>query len=587
MCHTSATMTEVEIQTERVDDVPLLIHQQQRMGIPEVLDEVIHPHGNRQGMSMGWLAAGWMSYILSEADHRMSEVEPWAAERMEALKALLPGLSGENDFTDDRLADVLRWLSDDEYWAEIEAQLGRRLIRVYDLERSPIRLDSTTAAVYHDAEGNTLFRHGHSKDHRPDLRQFKVMLGALDPMGMPLATLVVAGNESDDGLYVPAIERARPVVGQGGRLYIGDAKIGALATRAFVQAGEDYYLTPLARTGKVPELMLALLKPVWEKKQRVQRIYAPSTDDSNDPDCKPRLLALGYETTRQQEAQVEGETIAWQERVLIVYSPSSARRARRGLAERLDRAERALLALTPPPGRGKRQWDDLEALQGAAEAILKKHRVEGLLAVDYQEEMKRRTVRKYRDRPARTEEQVRYVVQVTRHQAAIRATRRLMGWRLYVSNAPAEELSLTEAVWAHRGAPYIERDFRRLKGHPLGIRPLYVQREDHAKGMVRLLSLALRVLTLVEHVVRRQLQAVGETLSGLYAGNPKRRTGRPTTERLLKAFRGITLTIVQLPDQTIRHITPLSGLQRRILALLGLSAATYENLALPVHPIPP
>jgi len=76
-------------------------------------------------------------------------------------------------------------------------------------------------------------------------------------------------------------------------------------------------------------------------------------------------------------------------------------------------------------------------------------------------------------------------------------------------------------------------------------------------------------------------------LSGLYAGNPKRRTARPTTERLLKAFRGITLTIVQLPEQMIRHITPLSELQRRILAFLGLSAATYENLALPAHSIPP
>jgi transposase len=55
----------------------------------------------------------------------------------------------------------------------------------------------------------------------------------------------------------------------------------------------------------------------------------------------------------------------------ITYSPSLARPARRGLAERLDRAERALLALTPPPDRGKRRWTDLEALQGAAEAILR------------------------------------------------------------------------------------------------------------------------------------------------------------------------------------------------------------------------
>ena len=353
MCHTLATMTGIEIQTERVDDIPLLIRQQHKMGIPEVLDNVLHPHGNRQGLSMGWLTAGWMSYILSEADHRMSEVESWAMERTETLTALLPGMVGENGFADDRLADVLRWLSDDKCWADIEGKLGARLIRVYDLKRSPIRLDSTAAAVYHDTEGNTLFRHGHSKDHRPDgsaelaevLPQFKVMLATLDPMGMPLATLVVGGNEDDDGLYVPAIKRARPVVGKGGGLYVGDAKMGALATRAFVQEGGDFYLTPLARTGKVPELLLSLLKPMWEKKQRVQRIYAPSVEGWGDSEGKPKLLALGYESTREQEAQVEGKTITWQERVLVVYTPSLARRARRGLAERLDRVEQALLAL--------------------------------------------------------------------------------------------------------------------------------------------------------------------------------------------------------------------------------------------------
>lgn len=241
-------MAEVEIYNERIDDVPLLVYQQREMDIPEVLNQVIEPHGNRQGLSVGWLTTGWLSYILSEADHRMSEVEPWAEDQIQTLAVLLPEPIRAKDFTDDRLADVLRWLSDDQTWEEVETQPGQRLIRVYDLKGGPIRLDSTTAAVYHDTEGNTLFRHGHSKDHRPDLAQFKVMLGALDPLGMPLATLVVAGNDADDGLYVPAIIRTRQVVGQGGRLYIGDAKMGALATRSFVQAGGDYYLTPLART---------------------------------------------------------------------------------------------------------------------------------------------------------------------------------------------------------------------------------------------------------------------------------------------------------------------------------------------------
>jgi transposase len=363
--------------------------------------------------------------------------------------------------------------------------------------------------------------------------------------------------------------------------------MGALGTRAFVQASEDYYLMPLARTGKVPELLQELLQPVWEKEQPLECVYAPDAEGLDRTKKKRKRLALAYEATRLQEAEVEGQTLSWQERVLVVYSSLRAQQARRGLAERLERAEKALLALTPPPGRGKRQWDDLDALQQAAQAILKKRRVQGLLQIGYRKEVKQRTIRKYGDRPARTEEQVRYVIQVDRDPAALHAARRLMGWRLYVTNAPCEVLPLTEAIWTYRGAPYIERDFGRFKGHPLGIRPLYVRREDHAKGLVRVLSLALRVLTVVEHVVRQQLLNAGEMLSGLYAGNPKRQTARPTTERLLRAFRGITLTIVQLPNQSIRHITPLSELQRRILALLGLSNSIYENLALPLDPIPP
>ncbi len=577
-------MAEVEIRTERVDDLPLLIHQQQRMGIPEVLNQVIHPHGNREGLSVGWLITAWLSYILSEADHRMSAVEPWAEDHLQTLQALLPEPVRVKDFTDDRLADVLRYLSDDEIWEEVETQLGKRLIRVYNLDREPVRLDSTTVAVYHDEEGNTLFRHGHSKDHRPDLAQFKVMLGTLDPLGMPLATLVVAGNEADDGLYGPAIARSRSVVGQGGRLYVGDSKMAALATRALVQAGGDYYLMPLPQTGEAPQWLEELLAQVWAKEQSLQPIPAP---ESEATESQRDLLALGFETTRRQAAEVDGQGVLWEERLLVVYSPTLARQARRGLEARLKRAEQELVALTPPRGRGRRQWEDLEALQAAVQRILKQRGVEGLLEVTYMREVERRPIRQYGDRPARVEERVRYVVQVRRNGEALRAARRRLGWRLYATNAPPEVLSLPQAVWVYRGAPRIERNFSRLKGRPLGIRPLYVQREDHAQGMVRLLSLGLRVLTLVEYVVREALQAAGKRLRGLYAGNPKRETARPTTERLLKAFHGITLSIVRLPERTIRHVTPLSALQRRILELLGLPASIYEDLALPVDPIPP
>jgi transposase len=289
-------MTEIRVYTEKVDDIPLLFSFMQQMDIQRILDNIVTTHGNRQGLSVGWLTTAWLSYILSESDHRMMEVESWAGKHVEILSFLLPQPVNVKDFTDDRLADVLEYLSQDSVWEEVENQLGRHLVSVYDLQGEPVRLDSTTASVYHDTEGNegnVLFRHGYSKDHRPDLPQFKVMLGALDPMGLPLATLLLAGNEGDDGLYIPAIIRSRQILGMGGRLYVGDSKMSALDTRAFIHAGGDYYLTPLSGVGDVPELMEELLKPVWNRQAQaslhslhsLQLVY-PTTEKDEKKDEK-------------------------------------------------------------------------------------------------------------------------------------------------------------------------------------------------------------------------------------------------------------------------------------------------------------
>ena len=203
----------ISIRNERVDDIPLLLHVQQEMGICEVIDDILMPHGNRCGLSFGWLTTVWLSYILSEADHRMCNVESWAGEHLMTLQKLLPQDVCQKDFTDDRLADVLKEFSDDLAWEQIETLLGQRLVRVYNLHVEPVRLDSTSVSVYHEMDGTELFRLGHSKDHRPDLPQFKVMLATLDPLGLPLTTLILAGNEGDDGLYLPAIKQAKEIVG--------------------------------------------------------------------------------------------------------------------------------------------------------------------------------------------------------------------------------------------------------------------------------------------------------------------------------------------------------------------------------------
>jgi len=136
---------------------------------------------------------------------------------------------------------------------------------------------------------------------------------------------------------------------------------------------------------------------------------------------------------------------------------------------------------------------------------------------------------------------------------------------------------------AYRSEYQVERSLGRLKGRPLSLRLMSVQRDDHATGLRRLVSIALRVLTLLECVVRRQLAAAGETFSGLDAGNSQRETARPTAERLLEAFPEVTLTVMEGMDHVYRHLPALSPLQERILELLGFSSRVYRRLCTVSH----
>jgi hypothetical protein len=82
-----------------------------------------------------------------------------------------------------------------------------------------------------------------------------------------------------------------------------------------------------------------------------------------------------------------------------------------------------------------------------------------------------------------------------------------------------------------------------------------------------------------ECFVRRQLHAEGERLAGLYPGNPTRATARQTTEMMLRAFDGVTLTVLKPAGAVGVYLTSLSAVQQRALHLLRLSPEIYLSLA--------
>jgi transposase len=550
---------------ERVDDIPLLLHQMQHLGLAQLIDKHLLPHGNRQGLSYGGLACVWLTHILSQADHCMNHVRTWAKSRSQTLQAFLTQPLQETDCTDDRLADLLRVLSNDEDWEALQTDLNQRTLTVYDLPTKVVRLDATTVSVDTTPEG--LFLCGHSKDHRPDVPQVKIMMATLDPLAMPLVTQVLPGNSADDPLYLPAVEQVRKSLHKRGLIYVGDCKMAAKDTRVGIASGQDFYLCPLPAVQMPPEEIALHLKDVLEGRQLLHNV------ERIDAKGESKLLASGYEWTQPQQA----DTFCWQERRLLIRSLAFAEAAERALDVRLAKAQQQLNALLVS-GKGRRIPGDVFCAQEAVDAVFSRHQVQGLLHVSLQVQTSERSIRGYAGKPDRIERDEHITLLCEVNDLAVARAKALLGWRVFVTNAPCEQLNLCEAVLMYREEYRIEHGFARLKGHPLSLSPLYVQREDHAKGLIRLLSLGLRILTLLEFVVRRRLAQDPKPLLGLYAGNPKRATLMPTAERLLEAFKDITLLLLPHSGQDVRYLTPLTGLQERILELLGASTEVYTRL---------
>jgi len=558
--------------TERVDDIPVLTASAERMGLPELLDEHFTPHGNWQGISPGKMLTGWLVHILSEADHRLNHAQDWAAKRLETLRYSLGAELNALDFSDDRLAVGLDLLSDDEGWAEFETDLNRRIIRVYDLKRKCVRIDTTTASGYWQVTEDGLFQFGHSKDHRPDLTQLKVVLATLDPLAMPVATLVVSGEKADDPLYIPAIDQVRKGLDCRGLLYIGDCKMMSFGTRTHIAAGKDLYLGPFSSIQISQYALDTYLEPVWSGQQALTEVERQGTNG------KLEKIAEGFELCLTQTATVADEEISWNERHLVIRSLAHAKAATEALLSRIERAQSAIHALSERK-QGKELILDATVLDQMAEAIMEKYEVVGLLQFQVTEQVQERYLRKYKNRSAETRIERQLLITATKDEVAIQKAIRRLGWRVYGTNAPKDELTIEQAVLAYREEYLVEHCFGRLKGKALSLTPMYLQDDQRATGLTRLLSIGLRVLTLLEHVARCHLAEKNEKLSGLYAGNPTRATNRPTTEAMLQAFKDIFLNFITVGGQTYRHVSPLSSLQQRILTLLDLPNSIYTNLA--------
>ncbi|MFC1960616.1 IS1634 family transposase [Chloroflexota bacterium] len=550
------------ITSEQINDVPLLLGIMADMNIQDLIDEQVQPHGAWQGISVGTLVMIWLSYMLTEQDHRMVMVREWVEARQQTFNELLGVNLRDTDCTDDRLANVLSMLGDPDTQAALDQSMLQRWVSVYELPTKTMRLDSTSASVYHKMKDPmSLLQLGHSKDHRPDLAQFKIMLATLDPLGLPITCQVVGGQRADDGLYVPAYDAACTVLGHSNVLVVGDSKMGSMSTRGHLVAQGSTYLCSYNPVGSRAE------RASWVEAALARSEHWQRVEQTDEVTGEVHLSALLDEWSREQKwTDPHGQVWTWTERVLVVRSEAmqagltrKRQQALSSLCEKLTRFQR-------PPGRGRKRYRSEADLRAQIDKLLADSGFEHLLQV----ELALETL------PDGSERWI--VASFALDWRAWQALVARLGWQVLVTNTTAQHYTAQALVQAYRQQIIPEYAFSRLKSRYLNIRPLYIRDEQRIVGLTWLLMLALRVLTLTEYRLRTALAQHNEALVGLNPASRTQSTRRPTTERVLQAFQNITLTVLH-DVHPQRHVPPLSNTQRHVLELLQLPLDLYSRLA--------
>ena len=585
---------------ESIGDIPLIIGFCKRIKLSSMIDKLFLTHGNQKGLSNGQLVIGWIAHILTENNHCKSPVEEWSKNHKNLLQALLENEITITDFEDCRLSRLLEKFADNDLWHSLEEAFYKDSFCALELDISApkefkensltkdgisktIKIDSTTAYGHHEVIENGIMQKGWSKDHRPDLPQLKIMVAVEGKTGIQIASDILPGNENDDLLYLPIIERTRTIVDTTNCLMCGDCKMSALNTRANIAKNKEFYLVPMQMSTEKIRLEFAnLVDRIVDGKQEALLINETFIEKNI---TKNRIIGAGYEIEKTPSHLDADKVFDWTERWLIIRSVEHANKEIKKFEDKLKNFENDLIKLTSklhasPEAAEKELWSKIEEK-------LKSDKISNLFKVETKIVIEEKHHQRSEKRNGKVRngsykiDKYRCVSIVTINLEKATNMKYKLGWRLYVTNAEKKHLTFDSAYRFYRKTMYvIEVGFHILKDD-IKISPLFVRNQDQIIGLTRLLMLALKILTLMTAELRSNMKKEKVILEGLYAGQPKRQHPFPTAQSILQYFsrQNIALIGIKIDEEWKWDITSLTDQCRFILKLLRIPESYYENLA--------
>jgi transposase len=570
----------METKIETIGGLPLISSLLKKLDIRNLINEHYKLHGNWSGSDKGLIVSIWIVYILSRCDHRLSVMEDWVSEHELILGQEFGQKIEIKDFTDDRLGKILDEFSVSERWDPFELSVNQQMLRVYEIQGGTIQLDATIGQSFGQVVEDGLLQAGYSKQFRRDLPQFKTMLANLGNENIPLGSITVSGDKSDDELYIPIIKLAKQNFAKNGLLWQGDKKMSSIATRHHIVCCEDYYLSPLSEVQVSKARLCAdYLVDFFLDDQILSSVPSPKTTDLGDVSVE---IAYGFE----KKVQVEHLGRVWTERRLVVRSVAYAAGQEKLLRSKVAKAVAAIERLNQRV-QGKKVLKNEPDLVAFYQGIVQKYAVEGLLNIDYQTITSTKTIPATPQKEARTDVQFSYTIQCVVDEPALQAQILTLGWRIYATNMSLEGMTLTQAVHFYREEYKIEHRFHNLKTEVTRLLPVFLKKDTRIVGLIHLLMLVLKLIGVLEYQIQQKLEQNKEVLQGLYPGNPKIATKAPTISKIMSAMASISIAYV-FNDGVLIHalLNQIKPIQAKIMRLFDIDLKTFLFNNNPIDNIP-
>ncbi len=457
------------------------------------------------------------------------------------------------DLTDYNMAKALDKLGERGAW-EVFSTICMRAICHEEIELKFLHSDTTSISLYgisKDQDGREfIITHGHSKDKRPDLKQFLYGL-SVTPDKVPVCADVKSGNTSDKTWNFDFIEKLAqsldPKLLQN-VIYVADS---ALVTEDNLKRIGKHGLRFISRLPGNFSLEKELKAKAWENEALFQALGRFS--DKKD--------AASYRVQEFKE-ELYGKLY----RFLVVHSTKLDGRKTRSLQKDLERREKelqkAILQLE------KQVFACEPDAKAALDEFKKQHQDDFFpLAGQVEIQEKRKPGRPGKNTPV--DEVYLLKLQYRTDEAAVQKAKERLSCFVLITNLD-ETYTTPHIVKEYKAQASVETSFKFLKD-PMFVGPIYLKKPKRVEALAYVLLIALLIFGILERRVREAMKHESEPL--IVQGKVK--TFSPTGRRILELIEKV---LVMTTDDPYRRAFSSRYKVPRVLKLAGFKPDIYLNI---------